>query len=83
MLAWARLGKHVARRSYRLATPFTVLLAWPVLAERPSLQIRRVVLAFFGVVASAAGQRSANTLPLLPVVGAAFAFAASNVLTKR
>jgi O-acetylserine/cysteine efflux transporter len=71
--------------AYQLATPFTVLLAWPLLAERPSLTTSAgVVLAFVGVVVLAAGLGlSANALPLLLVVGAAFAFAVSNVLTKR
>ena len=71
--------------AYQLATPFTVLLAWPLLAERPSLTTSAgVVLAFAGVVVLAAGPGlSANALPLLLVVGAAFAFAVSNVLTKR
>ena len=71
--------------AYQLATPFTVLLAWPLLAERPSLTTSGgVVLAFVGVVVLAAGPGlSANALPLLLVVGAAFAFAVSNVLTKR
>src|SRR3954469_4716686 len=69
----------------QLATPFTVLLAWPLLAERPSLTTSAgVVLAFVGVVVLAAGPGlSANAFPLLLVVGAAFAFAVSNVLTKR
>jgi O-acetylserine/cysteine efflux transporter len=71
--------------AYQLATPFTVLLAWPLLAERPSLTTSAgVVLAFVGVVALAADPGlSANLLPLLLVVAAAFAFAVSNVLTKR
>src|SRR6202167_1623018 len=71
--------------AYQLTTPFTVLLAWPLLAERPSLVTSAgVVLAFVGVVASTAGPGlSANALPLLLVVGPAFAFAVSNVLTKR
>jgi O-acetylserine/cysteine efflux transporter len=71
--------------AYQLATPFTVLLAWPLLAERPSLTTSAgVVLAFVGVVVLAAGPGlSANALPLLLVVAAAFAFAVSNVLTKR
>jgi O-acetylserine/cysteine efflux transporter len=71
--------------AYQLATPFTVLLAWPLLAERPSLTTSAgVLLAFGGVVALAAGPGlSANAIPLLLVVGAAFAFAMSNVLTKR
>ncbi|WP_441238427.1 DMT family transporter [Bradyrhizobium sp. 930_D9_N1_4] len=71
--------------AYQLATPFTVLLAWPLLGERPSLTTSAgVLLAFAGVVVLAAGPGlSANMLPLLLVVGAAFAFAVSNVLTKR
>src|SRR5947209_5888081 len=71
--------------AYQLATPFTVLLAWPLLAERPSLTTAAgVVVAFVGVVVLAAGPGlSAHALPLLLVVGAAFAFAVSNVLTKR
>ncbi|WP_028331538.1 EamA family transporter [Bradyrhizobium sp. USDA 3256] len=71
--------------AYQLAPPFTVLLAWPLLEERPSLITSAgVVLAFVGVVVLAAGpELSANVLPLLLVVGAAFAFAVSTVLTKR
>ncbi len=71
--------------AYQLAAPFTVLLAWPLLAERPSLTTSAgVLLAFIGVVVLAAGPGvSENALPLLLVVGAAFAFAVSNVLTKR
>jgi O-acetylserine/cysteine efflux transporter len=71
--------------AYQLATPFTVLLAWPLLAERPSLITSAgVLLAFTGVVVLAAGPGlSANALPILLVVGAAFAFAVANILTKR
>jgi O-acetylserine/cysteine efflux transporter len=71
--------------AYQLATPFTILLAWPLLAERPSLRtITGVGVAFAGVVVLAvAPGLTANALPLLLVVGAAFAFAMSNVLTKR
>lgn len=71
--------------AYQLTTPFTVLLAWPLLAEKPSLTTSAgVLLAFAGVVVLAAGPgTSADALPLLLVVAAAFAFAISNVLTKR
>ncbi|QQO35808.1 EamA family transporter [Bradyrhizobium diazoefficiens] len=71
--------------AYLLSTPFTVLLAWPLLAERPSLTtVSGVVLAFAGVfVLRTEPGLSSNGLPLLLVVGAAFAFAVSNVLTKR
>ncbi|MGN1284998.1 MAG: DMT family transporter, partial [Bradyrhizobium sp.] len=71
--------------AYLLSTPFTVLLAWPLLAERPSLTtVTGVALAFAGVfVLRAEPGLSSNGLPLLLVIGAAFAFAVSNVLTKR
>jgi O-acetylserine/cysteine efflux transporter len=71
--------------AYQLATPFTILLAWPLLAERPSLITSSgVLLAFLGVVVLAAGPGlSANAIPILLVVGAALAFAVANVLTKR
>src|SRR5258707_10412366 len=71
--------------AYQLNTPFTVLLAWPLLSERPSLMtFAGVLLAFGGVVVLAAGPGlSANALPILLVIGAAFAFAVANVLTKR
>ncbi|MCC8961193.1 EamA family transporter [Bradyrhizobium sp. Pear76] len=80
-----RLGSgSMSAIAYQLAPPFTVLLAWPLLAERPSLVTSAgVVLAFAGVVLTAEPGPSANALPLLLVVGAAFAFAVSNVLTKR
>jgi O-acetylserine/cysteine efflux transporter len=75
----------VSAIAYQLATPFTILLAWPLLAERPSLTTSAgVVIAFVGVVALAVGPGlTANALPLLLVIAAAFAFAMSNVLTKR
>lgn len=71
--------------AYQLSTPFTVLLAWPLLAERPSLLTSTgVAIAFAGVVVLAAEPGlSANPLPLLLIIAAAFAFAVSNVLTKR
>jgi O-acetylserine/cysteine efflux transporter len=71
--------------AYQLSTPFTVLLAWPLLAEKPSLTTSAgVVLAFVGVIVLVVGPgASTSALPLLLVVGAAFAFAVSNVLTKR
>ncbi len=71
--------------AYQLTTPFAVLLAWPLLAEKPSVATSAgVALAFAGVIVLAAGPGlSANAFPLLLVVAAAFAFAVSNVLTKR
>jgi O-acetylserine/cysteine efflux transporter len=71
--------------AYQLATPFTVLLSWLLLADRPSrMTSAGVLLAFVGVVVLAAGSGlSTNGLAILLVVGAAFAFAVANVLTKR
>jgi O-acetylserine/cysteine efflux transporter len=71
--------------AYQLATPFTVLLAWPLLEERPSgMTSAGVLLAFTGVVVLASGPGlSAKVLPILLVVGASFAFAVANILTKR
>lgn len=71
--------------AYQLATPFTILLAWPLLAERPSpITAIGVAIAFAGVATLAAGPGlTAHALPLLLVVGAAFSFAMSNILTKR
>ncbi len=85
MWAWGSVRAACPPVVYQLTTPFTVLLAWPLLAERPSLITSAgVVLAFGGVVVLAAGPGlSANALPILLVVGAAFAFAVANVLTKR
>lgn len=75
----------LAAIAYQLHTPFTVLLAWWLLAERPRLTTcAGVAIAFIGVIALAAGPgRTANVFPLLLVIGSAFAFAVSNVLTKR
>ena len=75
----------VSAIAYQLATPFTVLLAWPLLAERPSLlSSAGVFLAFLGIVVIVAGpELSANAGPVLLVIGAALAFAVGNVMTKK
>jgi O-acetylserine/cysteine efflux transporter len=69
--------------AYQLATPFIILLSWPMLGERPSLRTAAgVLLAFIGVVA-ASGGISVNAIATVLVVAAAFAYAVGNVLTKR
>src|SRR5947208_17107659 len=63
-----RLGSgSMSAVAYQLAAPFTVLLAWPLLAERPSLVTAGgVALAFAGVgVLAAQPGLSGNPLPLL------------------
>lgn len=69
--------------AYQLATPFIILLSWPMLGERPSLRTAAgVLLSFIGVVA-ASGGISVNAIATVLVVAAAFAYAVGNVLTKR
>ena len=69
----------------QLSTPFTVLLAWPLLGERPSLRvIIGVGLAFAGVALTVAQpDASVKIVPTLLVIGAGFALAVGSVLTKR
>jgi O-acetylserine/cysteine efflux transporter len=71
--------------AYQASTPFTILLAWPLLHEKPSLlTLGGVLLAIAGVVVLAAVPgMSVKILPLVLVVGAALAFAIANILTKR
>ncbi len=69
--------------AYQLATPFIVLLSWPLLGERPSMKVLvGVFLAFAGVVFSAGGMTS-NLLPAALVGASAFAYALGNVFAKR
>ncbi len=69
----------------QLSTPFMVLLAWPILGERPTLRvILGVALAFGGVVILMVEPGATVTLvPTLLMMGAGFALAVGSVLTKR
>jgi len=69
----------------QLSTPFTVLLAWPFLSERPSMRaIVGIALAFGGVALTVAEpSASVKIVPTLLVIAAGFALAVGNVLTKR
>ena len=71
--------------AYQLASPLIILLAWPMLGDRPSLRTTfGVLLALGGVVVAAAGTHgSTNLNAALLVACAALAFAVGNVLTKR
>jgi O-acetylserine/cysteine efflux transporter len=71
--------------AFQLQTPFTVLLAWPFLGERPSLRvILGVGIAFGGVALTVAAPTvQVKLLPTLLVIGAGLAMAIGNVLTKR
>ncbi len=69
----------------QLSTPFMVLLAWPVLGERPTRRVvLGVALAFGGVVLLMVEPSAAVRLvPTLLIMGAGLALAAGSVLTKR
>lgn len=87
-LFFVGLGQGLASVSAvanQLSTPFTVLLAWPFLGERPSRHvIIGVALAFGGVALTAAEPGgSVKLAPTLLVVAAGFAWAVGSVLTKQ
>lgn len=69
----------------QLWTPVTLLLAWPLLGERPSLRaILGVAIAFGGVAVAVVDPTVA--VPLLPtlfIAGSAAALATGSVLSKR
>jgi len=69
----------------QLSTPFTILLAWPFLGERPSTRVITGVALAFGGVALTVAEPSASVkiVPTLLVIAAGFAFAVGSVLTKR
>lgn len=69
----------------QLSTPFTILLAWPLLGERLSARvIVGVALAFAGVALTVTEPRAAvEIVPILLVTAAGFALAVGSVLTKR
>lgn len=69
----------------QLSTPFTILLAWPLLGERLSARvIVGVALAFAGVALAVTEPRAAvEIVPILLITAAGFALAVGSVLTKR
>ncbi|HEY0328980.1 MAG TPA: EamA family transporter [Rhodopseudomonas sp.] len=87
-LIFVGLGRglaSVASVANQLSTPFTILLAWPMLHERPSLRVGGgVALAFSGVALTVVGPNApVAVVPTLLVIGAGFALAVGTVLTKR
>jgi O-acetylserine/cysteine efflux transporter len=87
-LFFVGLGQGLASVSAvanQLSTPFTVLLAWPFLGERPSPRVViGVALAFGGVALTVAEPDAAvKIVPTLLVIAAGFALAIGSVLTKR
>lgn len=71
--------------AYQLWTPFMLLLAWPLLGERPSMRvIVGVVIALCGVVLTVVDPDvPVPVVPTLLVVGSGLALATGTVLTKR
>jgi O-acetylserine/cysteine efflux transporter len=87
-LFFVGLGQGLASVSAvanQLSTPFTVLLAWPFLGERPSTRLIIGVALAFGGVALTVAEPSASVkiVPTLLVIAAGFAWAVGSVLTKR
>lgn len=87
-LFFVALGQGLASVSAianQLSTPFTVLLAWPFLGERPAKRVvTGVLLAFAGVALTVAEPGAAiKILPTSLVIAAGFALAIGSVLTKR
>lgn len=75
----------VSAVAFQLQTPFTVLLAWLILRERPSLRvILGTAIACLGVGLTITAPIAAVKLaPIFLVIGAGLAMAIGNVLTKR
>lgn len=75
----------VAGIANQLWTPLTLLLAWPILGERPSLRvILGVGLALAGVALAVVDPAAAApVVPTLFLIGSAVGLAGGNVLTKR
>lgn len=76
---------NLASVASQLSTPFTILLAWPLLGERLSARvIVGVALAFAGVALTVTEPgAAAEIVPILLIIAAGFALAVGSVLTKR
>jgi len=75
----------VAGIAIQLTTPFTLILAWPLLGERLSMRVILGVVFAFGGVALTVVETivSVEVVPTLFVIASTFAMAAGSVLTKR
>lgn len=86
-LMYTGLGLGTATHAavvYQLSTPFIILLSWPMLGERPSLRtVLGILTAFVGVVLASGGRISGDSIAILFIALAAFAYALGNVMTKR
>jgi len=75
----------VAGIANQLWSPFTLLLAWPLLGERPSIPvILGIVIAFGGVTLAVVNPDVAvPVVPTLFIIGSAAALATGSILSKR
>ncbi|NIF54938.1 EamA family transporter [Burkholderia sp. Ax-1724] len=75
----------VAGIANQLWTPFTLMLAWPMLGEKPSARmVFGVGIALCGVALSIVDPRlKVPTVPTLFVIGSALGLAIGNVLAKK
>jgi O-acetylserine/cysteine efflux transporter len=75
----------IAGIANQLWTPFTLMLAWPMLGEKPSARmVLGVAIALGGVVLSIADPSlKIPTIPTLFVIGSALGLAMGNVLTRK
>jgi O-acetylserine/cysteine efflux transporter len=81
---WTSPNFGLASVASQLWTPFTLLLAWPLLGERPSMHVMTgVVITFCGVVLTAVDPDvSVPAVPTPFVVRSGRALAIGTVLTK-
>jgi O-acetylserine/cysteine efflux transporter len=84
-LGLAHGSASVAGVVMQLYTPFAVLLAWPLLGDRPSIRvIAGVAIAFAGIALTSGGSGgSLKWLPTLLIAGSAFSLAVGSILVKR
>ncbi|MBN3802125.1 DMT family transporter [Paraburkholderia sp. Ac-20336] len=75
----------VAGIANQLWTPFTLMLAWPMLGEKPSARmVFGVGIALCGVALSIVDPRlKVSAIPTLFVIGSALGLAIGNVLAKK
>jgi O-acetylserine/cysteine efflux transporter len=75
----------IAGIANQLWTPFTLMLAWPMLGEKPSARmVLGIGIALCGVALSIVDPGlEVSTIPMLFVIGSALGLAIGNVLAKK
>ena len=83
-LGLAQGSASVAGVVMQLYTPFAVLLAWPLLGDRPSVRVLGgVAIAFAGVLLTSGGGAALKWLPTLLLAASTFCLAVGSILVKR